>query len=278
MADFCSQKRSLRDILRDENSAESLDIDDDVAKEGHDIGDDEGLCIDCGDQPASISCLNCEEDFCDVCFNYIHRTGRRKMHEKKRIKVHDDEDVKNGTDENGTNEAVDQEHKDAYDELSASDDEELIPGLIVSGGSASFGTWLRKRCQYIPLRLSAEERQFLRLLDAALNVSEYTDRVDIISYGSRAKRIVSQLKEMCAILAGLYVARDFKAASTLFNDTEELAENAEWFKMIFEIGRRYKILNPDKLKGSYGKLVYMVMVSIALIHLLTLGLDYSRSC
>eukprot|EP00913_Durusdinium_trenchii_P026195 g24575.t1 len=32
--------------------------------------------------------------------------------------------------------------------------------------------------------------------------------------------------------------------------------------MVFEIGRRYKILNPDKLRGSYGKLIHMLQDSV----------------
>jgi len=39
-----------------------------------------------------------------------------------------------------------------------------------------------QRAKYIPVRLNLKERKMLRLLEAALQVSEYTDKVDIISF------------------------------------------------------------------------------------------------
>jgi len=38
------------------------------------------------------------------------------------------------------------------------------------------------------------------LLEAALSVSEYTDKIDIISYKNKAQRINEQIRDICAIL------------------------------------------------------------------------------
>jgi Protein of unknown function (DUF2009) len=112
--------------------------------------------------------------------------------------------------------------------------------------NASVGDWYVERSRYIPLRLSYEERKYLRLIEAALSVSEYTDKVDTIGFGlSKAKRIVHQIRELCAILSGLVLAADYKRGQELFQD-RTFENNAEFYQQVFELARRHKIMNPEK--------------------------------
>lgn len=106
-------------------------------------------------------------------------------------------------------------------------------GPSSSGGPAEgkpVGDWFVNRAKHIPVRLTLGERKYLRLIEAALQVSEYTDKIDVIGFGlSKAKRIVQQikvcsmnrgvygylitlsrLKELCSIMSGLVVAADYK--------------------------------------------------------------------
>ena len=125
------------------------------------------------------------------------------------------------------------------------------------GGDDSY----TERAKSIPMRLTLKERQRLRLLEAALSVSEYTDKVDILCFAkSKAKRIHAQLTELCSILCGLVMAVDYKTGCELIQD-KDFALNATFFQVVCEIGRRHKICNPDKMRSEYGKLVHLLMDS-----------------
>jgi hypothetical protein len=136
----------------------------------------------------------------------------------------------------------------------------LTPNLPTSSSSSPspIGEFFIDRSKFIPLRLSLSERAYLRLLEAALQVSEYTDKIDILAYSSKPKRIVQQIRLLCSILSGLLVAADYKEGQLLFAE-RNFEDNAEFYSKIFEIGRRHKIMNPEKMRDTYGKLMYLLM-------------------
>ncbi|KAK9836379.1 hypothetical protein WJX84_009511, partial [Apatococcus fuscideae] len=148
-------------------------------------------------------------------------------------------------------------------ETSMEDDDErgLEEGTSASScvntsGPGSF----EMRAKFIPLRLTLDERRLLRLLEAALSVSEYTDKVDVLAMRSKVQRVHLQIKDICAILSGLVVAQNYKKGQQLITD-RSFKDNAPFFQECFELGRRYKVMNPDRMRSEYGKLVYMLMDS-----------------
>ena len=56
------------------------------------------------------------------------------------------------------------------------------------------------------------------------------------------------------------MASEYRAGHTLIQD-REFKDNANFFGMIFEIGRRHKIMNPEKMRSEYGKMVYLLQDS-----------------
>ena len=159
---------------------------------------------------------------------------------------------------------------DGEESAQSSDDEDwerVIPGAFIDALSiqpavgAHVNEWFIERAKFIPLRLTLPERKILRLVEAALTVSEYTDKIDTIGFGlSKAKRIVYQIRELCAIMSGLVISADYKKGQELFTDRDFQA-NAGFFQQVFELGRRHKIMNPDKMRTTYGKLIYLLQVS-----------------
>ncbi|KAJ2159698.1 hypothetical protein GGF46_002823 [Coemansia sp. RSA 552] len=239
-----------------------------AAEEDNDADDavPEGFCVECKDQQAQVFCEQCQEDFCDVCAGMIHRTGRRRQHGLKRVSGPNEEVVVEAPGDAGG--PADPDPPMQADDEDVRENAALAGAMAVtfsahsgrvetSGDGPSFGDWITERAKYIPLRLTLKERKYLRLLEAALSVSEYTDKIDVLMYGNKTKRMVAQIKELCAILSGLVLASDYKAGQTLFED-RQFEDNEEFYQKIFEIGRRHKIMNPEKMRNEYGKLMYLL--------------------
>lgn len=127
------------------------------------------------------------------------------------------------------------------------------------------GKWYLERAKFVPMRLTLEERKRLRLVDAFLKGSTYVDRVDSVYQANaakhdnkaRLKRMNEKIKCITTTFIGFVGALNFEAGKEL-STTRDFARYAEEFRSSFEIARRYKIMNPDKLRDSYGKMIMLL--------------------
>ncbi|KAL4434628.1 hypothetical protein ABPG77_002751 [Micractinium sp. CCAP 211/92] len=177
-------------------------------------------------------------------------------------------------DSGGDMEAEGEEGVDGYSGAAAAVEQrpgfigpQLPPRAGLSGDNFTAGdegkelhNTFRDRARYIPLRLDMEERRLLRLLEAALSVSEYTDKVDVLSWRKKSGRVHAQIRDMCAILCGLVVAQDYRRGQQLITD-RNFSDLRTFFQDCFEVGRRHKIMNPEKMRETYGKLMYLLQDS-----------------
>ena len=113
----------------------------------------------------------------------------------------------------------------------------------------------------VPLRLNSRERVLLTTLTSALTVSEYTDVVDIVSRRHKSQRIVDEILEAVSIAVGLGMCgAGGKERAGVDGEMRNAAkgepeEAAELLQEVFEVGRRNKVLNPEKMRTTYGKLM-----------------------
>ncbi|KAL7747829.1 hypothetical protein RI367_006764 [Sorochytrium milnesiophthora] len=238
-----------------------------------DAGVEDGNCVECMDQPAELFCEQSDQTPSAA----QHRKSRnRARHTTKPLHGEAKEEqqgvaVAEATPPQAPSSPASRaspapEDPAALEPLplivssKSNGDSDSTNGTEHGSNSNAFGNWITERAKFIPVRLTMAERKILRLLDAALKVSEYTDKIDIVAFTSRTKRIVAQIKEVCQILAGLVLAADYKIGQELFCD-KDFQQNEEWFRNVFEIGRRHKIMNPEKMRSTYGKLIYMLQDS-----------------
>ena len=130
-----------------------------------------------------------------------------------------------------------------------------------SGGRIGSDNSVLERAKYIPLRLSLGERKMLRLVEACMNCCDYTTEVDR-PFKSSARRTHEQLKGVTAVLRGLVTACDYSAGQKLLSD-DDYSEYESFFRQMFEIARRHKIMNPEKMRTEYGKLIYLLQDAVS---------------
>eukprot|EP01091_Cochliopodium_minus_P018351 TRINITY_DN7420_c0_g1_i1.p1 TRINITY_DN7420_c0_g1~~TRINITY_DN7420_c0_g1_i1.p1 ORF type:complete len:552 (+),score=144.01 TRINITY_DN7420_c0_g1_i1:38-1693(+) len=205
------------------------------------------FCVECTDQPAELYCNQCLDDYCEVCFLSQHKKGMRSKHTYQHLKK-----PKNEIQETQNNEPKITIEKIQTNEVKTINLEKFMKE----------DTDYESRSHFIPLRINDEERSLLKLLISALDVSEYTDKVDVIAWTGKKKRILQQLVEICSILSGLMLAKNYKSGQKLVTD-KDFKDNESYFQMIFELGRRFKIMNPEKMRTEYGKMLFMLQDAVS---------------
>jgi len=130
---------------------------------------------------------------------------------------------------------------------------------------------LQELCRWVPLRLSKEERRLLLLLEGALQISEYTDNVDVarnnFGYGhgrgySGEDALLHEMREFCRLVIGLYASTNLRDIADDIEARHDPFEFRDLLRRVFEVGRRYKIQNPTKMRTTYGKLMHILMDAV----------------
>lgn len=237
----------------------------------------EGVCVECEDIPASLRCEQCRDIYCAVCFAVLHRKGNRKGHQSAPYEC----PIKpaaasvsapaaaaavgaapRAAAANGTHDSDDSDSdmEDAPAAAVAVARAGPAPQLSAEVDASDFDRfspeWFVERTKFIPVRLDLRERKSLRAVLAALSASDYTGRVDGTIL-SKPRRMHAQLQSICALLSGLAIAanRD-RAYEVVVQRTYSQIRN--FYGRMFEFARRHKIMNPEKMRTDYGKLVYML--------------------
>lgn len=71
--------------------------------------------------------------------------------------------------------------------------------------------------------------------------------------------ILEELEDLCQIILGVGICNDYRHTGSKLVHKKEISENAAFLQDCLEVGRRYKIMNPDKMRSTYGKLLYVLM-------------------
>ena len=246
-------------------------------------------CVQCEDEgAATCRCETCGDSYCGMCFEVLHRRGKRALH--PRIPLPGFEDGGGGGGGRGSTTSGSNTGGAGGTEGGAADSAPAgSPGLIrqVSGGIASaaagvynkcfrgggrramgnvgggggayepdvdmdadeLSEWFSDRARYIPLRLSYEERKVLRLVKAVMSTSDYVTLVDAPGLKPN-KRAHAQMQSISAVLSGLVVASDYDEGMQLV-ESRRFSDYQEFFRSAFEVARRHKVMNPEKMRTEY---------------------------
>lgn len=292
-----TRKEKLFQLL-DEDQDGLFEEEEESLSHNHELGVSESIvvdpsiCVECQDHPSELFCQECQDFFCQLCCEGQHRKGNRRSHTHQPV----DDNIASsvGQDDillkptlgmttitvSGGNKSTDEEHDDEDEDLEQRNPRarnfcSAMGSLLLPRSKSSTSPspsceelhddpnhplMKNHRARYIPLRLTYEERKELRTLEAALAVSSYTDKIDT-TFKRPGQRARLQMRELCGFLTGLVVACDYELGQELL-EHKDFGPHADFFQRILELGRRYKIMNPEKMRGEYGKLMYLLQDAV----------------
>eukprot|EP00047_Mylnosiga_fluctuans_P011783 m.22785 g.22785 ORF g.22785 m.22785 type:complete len:594 (-) comp3801_c0_seq1:1325-3106(-) len=256
------------------------------------------FCAECEDQEPEVRCTDCDELFCRPCFQQQHHKGTRAQHTmtvllgeimpqplasappqppapviaapmESTAPASEAVPESSTTESTADAEAGGQSHlvrwatvvpTRIYRAIFSGSAEHTSEEKPVDRPLAQPSKVFAEKFANIPVRLTPRERALLQVLEGALTVSEYTDKVDVLYRWDKSKIVSDELDEVAHFVCGLQFSNDLKSGTALLAASSKKQD--AFMKEIFEIGRRYKIMNPDKMRGTYGKLMYMLQDAV----------------
>ncbi|KNH05524.1 hypothetical protein XU18_3495 [Perkinsela sp. CCAP 1560/4] len=115
----------------------------------------------------------------------------------------------------------------------------------------------------LPIRLSHAERKSMRLLSGIIKTMCYTDRVDTGMLAAKpTKRKQIQTTEIFNFCFSVLVGSEFNCGIDISEHPSKLKRYENKLCALIERLRRYKFLNPDRLRMDYTKFLFMLQDSL----------------
>jgi hypothetical protein len=118
-----------------------------------------------------------------------------------------------------------------------------------------------RNAPFLPLRLTMQERKIQRLMRGIMLATSYTDKVDREELLKTNKRDAVICREVTNALCGFVIALGLKKGAELLRE-KDFGPFSDDICAAIELCRRYKIMNPDRLRTDYVKFLYMVQDAV----------------
>ena len=227
------------------------------------------VCEECERNKVQWYCAEkqCMMALCDMCFEVLHRKGKRASHAKVPPSSDKTSSSPFSPSRGGKSNAIPLSPRwmkeklfggdnDTYNGSSSQMDEEVDHDIIMKNVPLSSSRSVRERSKWIPIRLQYGQRKYLRMVESALATCDYTSHVDRV-FKNPIQRQQVQMKYITSVFKGIVASINFNVAREI-HEEQNYHKYQEYLQRYVEFARRHKIMNPEKMRGEYGKLVYLL--------------------